>query len=433
MSNKDYFVIKGRRPLRGEIEIQGCKNAATPIIAAALLTKEPCYIKNLPLVEDIFRMLEIVEALGAKVEWLGKREVKIEAKNINPSNIREDLVTMLRSSVLLLGPMLARLGKIRLPKPGGCLIGTRSIDAHLNSFSQLGAKIKQVKGAVCQDYILSAEELTPGEIVLSEFSVTATENILMAASLLEGKTIIKIAALEPHVKDLSAVLSKMGAKIKWLSDHTVEIIGKKKLSGFSHFLIYDPVEAGSFLILAGIAGEDIIVKNVPILFLDLVIKKIQEFGIKIEKMQEGDGLSLLKVKRPKELLPVQKIQVLPYPGIPTDLQCAFGVLASQARGETLIHDPLYEGRLRYLKDLNRMGAQVLFLDVHRAMIKGPSELHGISIKNYDLRSGAALIIASLIAEGESIISNVYQVDRGYEKIEERLQKLGADMKRVKKS
>jgi len=431
MSNKECFVIEGKRRLKGEIEIRGCKNAATPIIAATLLTKEPCYIQNLPLVEDIFRMLEIIEALGAKVKWQGEREVKIEAKNVDPSNIREDLVTMLRSSILLLGPMLARFGKIELPKPGGCLIGARPINTHLDVYSQLGAEIRQAKGKICPKYILSVKKLIPSEVVLSEFSVTTTENLLMTASLLKGKTIIKIAALEPHVQDLSIVLSKMGAKIKWLSNHTVEIIGKKELSGFSHFLIYDPVEAGSFLILGGVADSDIVVKNVPGLFLDLAVKKIKEFGIKIRKNSERNGLSVLKVRRPKNLLSVHKIQVLPYPGIPTDLQCAFGVLASQSSGETLIHDPLYEERLRYLKDLNRMGANVLFLDSHRAIIKGPSRLRGTSIENYDLRSGAALIIASLIAEGKTTIFNAYQVDRGYERIEERLRKLGANIKRVK--
>ncbi|PIU42550.1 MAG: UDP-N-acetylglucosamine 1-carboxyvinyltransferase [Parcubacteria group bacterium CG_4_9_14_0_2_um_filter_35_11] len=430
MSDKDYFVIEGEKALRGEIEIRGCKNAATSIIAATLLTSEPCYIKNLPLVEDIFRMLEIIEALGAKVDWQGKREVKIEAKNIDPSKIREDLVTMLRSSVFLLGPLLARFGRIQLPKPGGCLIGVRPIDAHLDGFGQLGANIKKIKGEICK-YTLSAKKLTPSKVILPEFSVTATENLLMAASLIEGKTIIKIAALEPHVKDLATVLVKMGAKIRWFPDHTVEIIGKKRLSGFSHSIIYDSVEAGSFLILAGVVGNDVIIKNVPLLFLDLVVKRIREFGISISKVREKGGLSILKVKKPKKFLPVPKIQVLPYPGIPTDLQCAFGVLASQAPGETLIHDPLYEGRLKYLKDLNKMGAQILFLDAHRAIVKGPSKLHGTSIENYDLRSGAALIIASLIAKGKSIIFNAYQVDRGYEKIEERLRKLGANIKRIK--
>lgn len=426
-NSEQSFQIQGKKPLKGEIEVKGCKNAATPIIAAALLTDEPCYIKNLPLVEDIFRMLDIAEELGAKVEFVAEREVRIEAKNLNPLKIRKDLVTMLRSSVFLLGPLLSRFGEVKMPQPGGCLIGARPVDSHLEGFQQLGAKIEK-EG---EYYILKNKELKSGEVVLPEFSVTATENILMAAASLPGKTVIKIAALEPHVKDLGRVLTKMGAKIRWLEDHTVEIEGQKKLRGFSHSVIYDAVEAGSFIILAAATKGDLIIKNVPLNNLDLVILKLKEFGITLEKIKEKENFIFdIKVHCPKEFLPVQKIQVLPYPGIPTDLQCAFGVLATQNPGETLIHDPMYEGRLKYLEGLNKMGADVSILDPHRAIVRGPSYLRGIPIKNYDLRSGAALIIAGLIAEGETIISNAYQVDRGYEKIEERLQKVGASIKRI---
>lgn len=426
-NSEQSFQIQGKKPLKGEIEVKGCKNAATPIIAAALLTDEPCYIKNLPLVEDIFRMLDIAEELGAKVEFVAEREVRIEAKDLNPLKIRKDLVTMLRSSVFLLGPLLSRFGEVKMPQPGGCLIGARPVDSHLEGFQQLGAKIEK-EG---EYYILKNKELKSGEVVLPEFSVTATENILMAAASLPGKTVIKIAALEPHVKDLGRVLTKMGAKIRWLEDHTVEIEGQKKLRGFSHSVIYDAVEAGSFIILAAATKGDLIIKNVPLNNLDLVILKLKEFGITLEKIKEKENFIFdIKVHCPKEFLPVQKIQVLPYPGIPTDLQCAFGVLATQNPGETLIHDPMYEGRLKYLEGLNKMGADVSILDPHRAIVRGPSYLRGIPIKNYDLRSGAALIIAGLIAEGETIISNAYQVDRGYEKIEERLQKVGASIKRI---
>ncbi|HOK35254.1 MAG TPA: UDP-N-acetylglucosamine 1-carboxyvinyltransferase [Candidatus Pacearchaeota archaeon] len=435
---EQYFQIQGKKPLAGEIDVKGCKNAATPIIAATLLTNQPCYIQNLPLVEDIFRMLDLVKELGAKVDFIGEREVKIEAKDLDPSRIRKELVTMLRSSVFLLGPLLSRFGEVKMPQPGGCLIGARPVDAHLEGFQQLGAEVEREE----KYYILKSKYLKSGEVVLPEFSVTATENILMVAALLPGKTVIKIAALEPHVKDLSRVLVEMGAKIRWLEDHTIEIEGRKKLKGFSHFVIYDPVEAGSFIILAAVTKGDIVIKNVPLNNLDLVLQKLKEFGIFLEKIESSKingGAKLkqfqtlfdVKTKAPKEFLPVQKVQVLPYPGIPTDLQCAFGVLATQNPGETLIHDPLYEGRLRYLDGLNKMGADVSILDPHRAIVRGPSNLKGLPIENYDLRSGAAFIIAGLIAEGETLISNAYQVDRGYEKIEERLQKVGADIKRVK--
>ena len=426
MADKEKFLINGRGLLSGEIEVRGCKNAATPIIAATLLTDDPCYIQNLPLVEDIFRMIEIIEALGAKVDWQGEREIKIEAKNIDPLKMEEEIIKKLRSSVFLLGPLLPRFKKVKLRSPGGCLIGVRPIDTHLKGFEQIGADIEK-EG---EYYTLLGGHLSPGEVILPEFSVTATENILMAVSLLSGKTVVKIAAIEPHVGDLSCVLSKMGAGIKWSENHTVEINGQKKLHGFSHSLIYDSVEAGSFIILAGASRGDIVIRNVPLENLDLVVQKIKEFGISFEKVKEINGVSDIRIRSKKKLSPVQKIQVLPYPGIPTDLQCAFGVLATQNSGETLIHDPMYEGRLRYLGELNKMGADISLLDIHRAVVNGPSKLRGIPIKNYDLRSGAALIIAGLIAEGETSISDAYQVDRGYEKIEERLQKIGADIKRV---
>ncbi|MCD6094655.1 UDP-N-acetylglucosamine 1-carboxyvinyltransferase [bacterium] len=423
----EYFQICGKKPLSGEIEVRGYKNAATAIIAATLLTDQPCYIKNIPKIEDIFRMLEIVRAMGANVDWQGEREVKIEAKDIDPSKIREDLVTKLRSSILLLGPLLSRFGKVRLPQPGGCLIGARPIDSHLEGIVQMSAKVEKEEGP---SYIVSGN-LQSTEVVLPEFSVTATENILMAASLLEGKTTIKIAALEPQVKDLCRCLIKMGAKIKWLPEHIIEIEGKKKLNGFSHSLSYDHLEAGTFLILAVATRGKIKVNNTPVESLSAVLNKLKGFGADFEYHFKSPEIADVVVHSPKTLLPVKKVQVLPYPGIPTDLQCAFGVLATQSPGETLIHDPMYEERLKYLKDLNRMGARISQLDPHRAIVDGPSELYGTTIKNYDLRSGAALIIAGLIAEGETLISNIYQVDRGYENIEERLQKIGADIKRVK--
>ena len=426
MTKEEHFLINGRKPLSGEIEIRGCKNSATPIIAAALLTCEPCYIRNLPLVEDIFRMLEIVKTLGAKVDWQGEREVRIEAKNIDPEKMEEEIIKKLRSSIFLFGSLLSRFKKVKLRSPGGCLIGARPLDTHLKGFEQMGVVVEKEK----KYYVLFGDHLIPGEVILSEFSVSATENILMAASLLQGKTVVKIAAIEPHVKDFSCVLSKMGAKVKWLENHTIEIQGQKKLHGFSHSLIYDSVEAGSFIILAGASRGNVIIRNVFLEDLDLVIQKLQEFGISIEKIKESGGVSDIKIKNKKEFFPVSKVQVLPYPGIPTDLQCAFGVLATQNSGETLIHDPMYEGRLKYLEELNKMGADISLLDSHRAIVNGPSDLRGISIKNYDLRSGAALIIAGLIAEGETSISNAYQVDRGYEKIDERLRKIGADIKRV---
>ena len=423
----EIFEIIGPNKLKGEIEVLGCKNAATPILAATLLTDKPCIIENLPLIEDIFRMIELLKSVGAEVDWVGKRALKIQAKNINPDGLNPDLVNKLRSSILFLGPLLSRFKKVSMPQPGGCLIGVRPLDAHLEAMEEIGAEVEKENGKLTfkMNKTRAKINLVRGkEIVLSEFSVTATENVLLSSSLVEKKTIVKIAALEPHVQDLILVLRKMGAEIKYRGPHEIEIKGKKKLNGFRHHIIYDPVEAGTYLILAGATGSKFKIKNANPNYLDLVIKKLKNFGMTFEIKKDGiiaDGRNKLKA--------VSKIQTMPYPGIPTDLQCAFGVLATQAEGATLIHDPMFEGRLKYLEELNQIGAKIVICDPHRALIFGKTKLFGKAIKTYDLRGGAALILAALAATGKSSIDNVYQIDRGYEKIEKRLQELGARIKR----
>ncbi len=419
----EKFIIQGGKPLKGEIEVSGCKNAATPILAATILTDKPCIISNLPLVDDVLKMIEILKGMGAKVQWLGKRKVKIQNKNINPEKINQKLVCKMRSSVLLLGPILARFGKIKIVQPGGCIIGVRPIDIHLDALQKMGVKIE--KGF---DFyrLESKNKLTGAEIILSEFSVTATENILMAASLAQGKTVIKIAAIEPHVQDLCRFLEKMGVKIQGIGTHILKISGQKKLKGAEHFLIYDDAEAGTYMILSAATRGKVKIKNAPIDSLDLVLEQFRRMSIPFEIINKN----VIEIGDIKEFS-AKKIQCLPYPGIPTDLQSAFGVLATQASGSTLIHDPLYEGRLKYLEELNKMGADIVICDPHRAIIKGPTKLYGAELGTIDLRGGASLIMAGLIAEGKTIIRNIEQIDRGYEKIEEKLQKLGADIKRVK--
>jgi len=425
----EVFEIKGPNKLQGEIEVFGCKNAATPILVATLLTDKPCVIKNIPLIEDIFRMVELMKGIGAEVDWIGKRALRIQAKNINPDSLNPDLVNKLRSSILFLGPLLSRFKKVSMPQPGGCVIGARPIDAHIEAMKEIGAIVEEKDNRLIFKMNRSRTKINlvrDREIILPEFSVTATENVLLSSSLIEEKTIIKIAALEPHVQDLILVLRKMGAEIKYLGPHEIEIKGKKKLKGFNHSIIYDPVEAGTYLILAGVTGSKFKVKNVNTSHLDLVIKKLKDFGMSFEIKENeiiADGRNKLKA--------VSKIQTMPYPGIPTDLQCNFGVLATQAEGVTLIHDPMFEGRLKYLEELNQMGAKIVICDPHRALVFGKTKLFGKAIKTYDLRGGAALILAALAASGKSTIDNIYQIDRGYERIEEKLKKLGAKIERKK--
>jgi len=418
----EKFVIYGGNPLKGTIEVGGAKNAATPIIAATLLTKEACRISNLPLIEDVFRMIEILEEMGAEVKWLGERTVEIRCRNIDPSKINFSNVKKMRSSVLLIGPLLARFGSLKICKPGGDIIGARPIDVHICAFKDLGAEVSS-QG----DWLyFKAKKLKPNKVILREFSVTVTENILMASSLIPGKSEISIAACEPHVQDLVKFLRKMGSKIKSLDCHSFIIEGSKKLKGANHIVIYDPVEAGNCIIAAAVTRGKVLVKNVNPLHLELVLAKLKDFGVEME-IRETEIL----VKPSKKIFRMDKIQTLIYPGIPTDLQSAFGVLATQAKGTTLIHDPLYEGRLKYLEELNKMGAEIIIADPHRAIINGPSILRGREMNSYDIRSGASLIITGLIAKGKTVINDIYQIDRGYEKIEEKLQKLGANIKRVK--
>ncbi len=424
------LIIEGKSHLEGVIDVKGSKNAATPIIAATLLTSSPCILDNIPLVEDVKAMLEIIENMGAEVSYLEKRKVKIVAKDINPSRLSFDLVNKMRSSILLVGPLLARFGHVKIPQPGGCIIGSRPIEAHLNGFCKMGVEIeefglKKNGSRTSNVYHLKAKKRLQGkEIILDEFSVTATENILMAATLAKGKTIIKIAASEPHVQDLAKFLKKMGADIKGEGTSTIEVQGKDFLGGAEHSICFDYIEAGTFILLALAAKGNVCVENVPVDDLKLLLCKLKKFGakLKIEKNR-------VTTSSGKDLV-IDKIQTMPHPGIPTDLQAPLGVLSTQAKGLTLIHDPLYEGRLKYLEELNKMGAEIVLCDPHRAIINGPTRLHGVKLDPLDLRAGAALIIAGLIAEGTTIIRDVSQADRGYEEIEKRLSKIGARIKRT---
>lgn len=419
----NHFEIQGGKRLKGEIAVGGSKNAATPILAATLLTKEKCVISNIPLIEDVFRMLEILESLGAEIKWLGERKISVQAKNIQPKKMDVKKVKMLRSSILLLGPLSARFDDFKLYHPGGCIIGSRPVGTHFRALEKLGVRIRQDG----KKYIIGARNKKAGKVILSEMSVTATENAMMLAAGLSGKTVIKIAACEPHVCDLGKFLISIGAKIKGLGTHSLEITGIKKLRGAQHKIIPDASEAATFLILGAATGSPIKVKNARENNLDLVLEKLRQFGadFKIEK----NSITVIPAKKLKAVV---KVDTRTYPGVPSDVQAPFGVLATQAEGETLIHDSLYEGRFNYVKELQKMGAKAKILDAHRVIIKGPTKLKGKIIQSFDLRAGASLIIAALLANGKTIIKDIYQVDRGYEKIEERLQKLGADIKRIKK-
>jgi len=420
----ENFEIIGGKKLKGEIEVRGSKNAATPILAATLLTRKECIISNIPLIEDVFRMLEIMESMGSEIKWIGEHSVSVRNQNINPEKMNFNLVRKLRSSILFLGVLSARFEKFRIAHPGGCVIGSRPMGTHFDALRKMGVDIRQEGGF----YKIDAKRRKPGKVVLKEFSVTATENALMLATGLSGKTVIKIAAAEPHIEDLGKFLAQLGAKIKGLGTHTIEITGLRNPRGARHEIIPDANEAATFLIMGVATKSPIRVRNAREDHLDLVLEKLREFGadFKIRK-------DYIDVIPKKNLMAVKKIDTRTYPGIPTDIQAPIGILSTQAKGETLIFDTMFEGRFNYLSELEKMRANVKMLNPHQAVISGPIKLKGSVIKSFDLRAGASLIIAALVAEGKTIIEDTYQVDRGYEKIEERLKKLGADIRRINQS
>lgn len=416
----EKFIIEGKKKLEGIVEIGGAKNDAGPVIAATLLTQEPCIIENLPLVEDVFCLLDILKGMGANIKWQGEKTVRIENKNIDPEKIDPDLVGKTRVSVLLIAPLLSRFEEFKISRTGGDRIGLRPITAHLKALEELGVEVEKEN----QFYHFKRNNLKANEVVLREFSVTATENLMMMAASIEGKTTIKGAAAEPHVQDLGTMLKDMGVEVEGIGTHRIEIKGKKNLKGVHHKIIPDYIEAGTFIVIgAATPGVLKIEKAVP-QYLDIFLAKLEDMGVKFEK-----GNDFVRVDFSPDLRPIN-FQALPYPGFPTDLLPIVVPLLTQAEGKSLIHDPLYENRLNFIHELRKMGADIEIVDPHRAFIFGKTELSGIKISSWDIRAGASLVVAALIAKGKTTIENIYQVNRGYEKIDEKLQKLGADIKRI---
>lgn len=417
----EKMLIRGGTPLFGKVEITGYKNSAGAVLAAALLPEESSTIDNLPICSDVLDQIEILKSIGAKVKWLGKRKIKIDPRNIRPEKIPFNLFEKMRVSVLLIGPLLARFKKFKAPHPGGDKIGLRPIYSHLEALKDFGIKIREKEGFY---YFQAPKNMKGRRIVLKEFSVTATENIMMLAARAKGKTIIEMAAGEPQVQDLARFLEKMGVKVKGAGNHILEIEGKQKLKGAQFKISPDPLEAGTFLIAFAITGGKGVIKNVIPEHLTSFLEKMKEAGVNLRVFKNK-----ILVNKSKKLKAI-KIQVLPYPGFPTDLQPMISVLLSRAEGKSLIHDPLYESRFGYAQELKKMGANVEIVDPHRAFIWGPSRLRGEKVTAPDIRAGAALLLAGLIARGQTEIPDCSQIDRGYERIDQKLRGLGAKIKRI---
>ena len=417
----DKFLIKGGFPLSGEVEISGYKNAAGVILAAVLLSEKESIIDNLPHVTDVLDQIEILKQIGAEIEWLNERKIKINPETINPEKIPVDLFEKMRVSVLLLGPLLTRFKKIKVPHPGGDKIGLRPIKTHLEAMENFGIKNEEKDGFY---HLTAPEKLTGKKMVLSEFSVSATEVLMMLASRAEGTSIIEIAAAEPQVQDLGLILKKMGAEVEGIGTHTVKIKGKKELSGAEFSLCPDLLEAGTFLIAMAITNGQGTIKKINPYHLTFFLKKMKEIGVNFKKGENEISIS------PSEDFKAAKIQILPYPGFPTDLQPQTSVLLTQAQGKSLIHDPLYENRFQHLHELRKMGADIEITDPHRALVFGKTGLVGNKINSSDIRSGATLVLAGLIARGQTLIENISQIERGYERIEEKLRNLGANIQKI---
>ena len=415
------YIIKGGVPLEGTVKAQGNKNSILKIMAACLLTKEECLIENVPKIGDVLVLGEIFKRLGVKVDGLGTETLKIKADEIRTTNLPDDLVAKLRASIVLMGPMLARKGGISFRHPGGCIIGQRAVGTHFGAIRALGAK-----DTVKDDfYQVKLTNPRPADIFLDEASVTATENVLMLAAGIEGETVIRDAACEPHVEELCQVLEKMGTIIEGEGSNLLRIAGCNNLIGFKHKVWSDHVDVGTFAIAAAITSGRITIKDIRKNDLDMILLYLSRLGVK-SKLREN-GLEIF----PSQLkILVGKIQTRPWPGFPTDLMSSLIVLATQAEGAVLCHDWMFESRMFFVDSLIAMGANITLCDPHRVQVFGPTQLQGRKLSSPDIRAGMALILAALCAKGESEIDRVELVERGYENVLERFQSLGAKIERV---
>jgi UDP-N-acetylglucosamine 1-carboxyvinyltransferase len=416
------YLIDGGVPLNGTVKVSGNKNAALPCIAAALLTDEQVILRNIPDIEDVRVMLDVFTALGGEVTTLQPNIHRLSLRNIKTSEIPADLAKKIRASILFAGPLLARTGKVILPPPGGDVIGRRRLDTHFLVLTELGSKVK-----ISDNFTFTAKSLTGADIFLDEASVTATENAIMAAVLAKGKTILTNAASEPHVQDLCRMLVEMGARIEGIGSNILVINGVEKLTGCDFEIGPDFMEVGSFIGLASATGGDLHIEGArpqdmrpaKIAFGKLGIVWAHEENVihvpKNQSMEVDHDLGGM----------IPKIDDAPWPGFPPDLVSIVMVVATQVKGTVLIHEKMYESRMFFVDKLIGMGARIVLCDPHRAVVSGPSKLRGSELISPDVRAGMAMLIAALCAEGKSVIRNVYQIERGYEHLTERLASLGA--------
>lgn len=421
------YKIHGGFPLHGVIKSSGNKNAALPCLCAALLTDEKVVLHNIPEIEDVKVMCKILNEIGVSAIQRSKNSWEIQVKDLQ-SELPSELAKALRASILFAGPILARKKEVLLPPPGGDVIGRRRLDTHFLAFGELGAKVN-IEGA----FRVKANKLIGADIFLDEASVTATENAIMAAVLAKGKTILRNAASEPHVQDLCNMLNQMGAEISGIGSNLLTIIGKEKLHGCEFTIGPDFMEVGSFIGLAAVTHSDLVIENAVVEHMQMIKLAFSKLGI----LWTTEGKNIhIPAQQELRVVPdmggmIPKIDDAPWPGFPADLTSIITVVATQVEGTVLVHEKLFESRMFFVDKLIEMGAKIVLCDPHRAVISGPARLHGNILTSPDVRAGMAMVIAALCANGESIIHNVYQIERGYENLIEKLQSLGAKIERLK--
>ncbi len=426
----DKFIIQGGTPLHGTMTPSGNKNSALPLLAACTLTDEPILLHNVPDIKDVHNMCLLLESLGVSISKIDDHSLKIQAENICAKEIDPDLSRNIRASILLAGPILARSGSIYLPPPGGDIIGRRRVDTHLLALKALGANAEYDRSN--KRFSFSAKQLKGSNILLDEASVTATENAIMAAVKAKGKTIIRNAASEPHVQELCVFLNKIGAKIHNIGSNTLTIEGVDEFHGGEFTIGPDYLEVVSFIGASVITHGSIRIMNAGTQYLDMISIVFHKIGV--EWLTESGDI-IVPAEQRLEIQPdlgdaIPEISVMPWPAFPTDLMSIAIVIATQAKGSVLFHDWMYPSRMFFLDKLVAMGAQIVLCDPHRCIVQGPTPLYGENMESPDIRAGMTLVLAALAAEGKSVIRNVGQIDRGYEKVDEKLRALGARIERI---